>query len=98
IGLGGLFVGCWRPVEADQAFQALEGKLDAPAQAIEIGYILVRKRIFRQGRDDDQPIGCDKGGVRDLMAAALCGSSCVASGCFGGLVWLEQRHEPELER
>jgi hypothetical protein len=41
IGLGGSFVGGWRPVEADQAFQAFEGEFDAPTQAIEIGYIFV---------------------------------------------------------
>jgi hypothetical protein len=35
IGPGGLFVRTRRTLQSDQAFEALEGEFDAPAQAIQ---------------------------------------------------------------
>ena len=71
IGFGGTLVDAWRPLQADQAFQPLEGEFDAPAQAMEGKD--VGGGEFRGGERGDQgyPIGRRQGLPADLVTAFL---------------------------
>ena len=96
IGSGGARVAAWRAFQADQAFQSLEGEFDTPAQAIE-GEDVLGGVGFWQRRDEDHPVGGDKGGLGDLMSATLGLAARIAAGGFGGLFGFPGGDEAEGE-
>src|SRR5215470_14283299 len=53
VGSGRAFIEAWRPFQAEQAFQALEGELDAPAQAIKGEHISRGELLWREGGHED---------------------------------------------
>ena len=58
-----------RPLQSDQAFEAFEGKLDTPAQAIEIQDIGCGEAVPIKRRDQNDPFGGGEGRLGYLMLA-----------------------------
>jgi hypothetical protein len=64
IGSGGLGMGPRWPAQSDDAFEAFEGKLDAPTQAIKIKDIIGWKVDRVERGDQDHPLGSGEGVLR----------------------------------
>jgi hypothetical protein len=63
IGSGGAFVAARWPLQADQAFEALDAEFDAPAQAIESKDIGRGEGLGCERGDQDDPFGGGEGAL-----------------------------------
>src|SRR5574338_1650275 len=70
VWLGGALIGSGRRLQSDQAFEALEGEFDAPAQSVEVEDVLGGEVMRLERSDEDHPVGGRERGPGDLMAAA----------------------------
>lgn len=94
IGLGGALVEAWRPSEPDQAFQALESELDAPAQTVEGKDILGREVFGRERRRQDDPFRRRQRSVGNPMTMLARLPARPSPRRFGGRPRLLDRDQP----
>ena len=98
IGSGGAFVGAWRSLQTDQAFQALEPQFDPPSQAIKRKNVGGREGLRRQRGDENHPLCGGERPFGNLIAILARLSAGGAARGFGGLPGLLDGDEPQGER
>jgi len=91
IGSGGLGMGPRWPAQSDDAFEAFEGKLDAPTQAIKIKDIIGWKVDRVERGDQDHPLGSGEGVLRYGMPSFASIPARHTSGGFGGFLTATRR-------
>jgi hypothetical protein len=84
-GSGRALIGTRRTSQTDQAFQPLEGKLDAPAHPVKGKDIGSGEGLRIKRGDQDDPIGGSECTLRDLMATFSSGQMRLAPGAGGRL-------------
>ena len=95
---GGAFVSAGRSLEADQALQALEAKLDPPSQAIERENVGGCERLGRQRGHQDHPVRGVKRPLGNLVAVFSRVEPRLAPRLRGRLRRLLDGDEPQSER
>src|SRR5215204_6207750 len=95
---GGALIDTWWSFQANQAFQALEAKLDAPSQAIEGENIGGRELLGAKRGHDNNPICRGERSLRDMVAFPLRVSARLAARGRGGLHRLLDGNQPQPKR
>ena len=85
ISSGRALLSARRSPQADQAFEAFEGQLDPPAQAVERQDLGGGKVLGGERGDQQHPVGGGQRGWRDLVPAPLRLPARPAAGRGGGL-------------
>ena len=95
---GRAFINARGTFQAEQALQALEPELDAPAQTIESEHIGGRELLRRERSHQDHPICGFERLLGELMTFPLCISMRLASRARGGLCRLADGDQAQGER